>query len=230
MPFGLTNALAVFQHMMNDVFQEFLDQFVIIYIDDILIFSKNEEEHKEHVRLVLQKLREMGEYAKLEKCMFYQLQVEFLGYIISGNGISMDPHKVATILDWKIPKTIRDIQCFIGFSNFYRIFIRNFSNITAPLTELIKKDKLQWTHTVQEAFTTLKNAFFSAPILIHADLTQPFIIEADASDFALGCPILSQVGSDDKLHPVSYYSRKFSAPKINYEIYDKELLAIVAAF
>jgi hypothetical protein len=154
MPFGLTNALAVFQHMMNDVFQEFLDQFVIIYIDDILIFSKNEEEHKEHVRLVLQKLCEMGLYAKLEKCMFHQLQVEFLGYIISGNDISMDPCKVATILDWEIPKTIHDIQCFIGFSNFYRIFIKSFSNIIAPLTKLIKKDKLQWTHAAQEAFTT----------------------------------------------------------------------------
>jgi hypothetical protein len=130
MPFGLTNALAVFQHMMNDVFQEFLDQFVIIYIDDILIFSKNEEEHKEHVRLVLQKLCEMGLYAKLEKCMFHQLQVEFLGYIISGNDISMDPCKVATILDWKIPKRIFDIQCFIGFFYFDRIFIKSFSNIT----------------------------------------------------------------------------------------------------
>jgi len=123
MPFGLTNALAIFQHLMNDVFREFLDDFVVCYLNDILVFSKNEEEHINHVRLVLEKLRTAGLYAKLEKCVFHQHQVEFLGYIISGEGLSMDPKKIRTVTKWKKPATVRDIQCFLGFANFYRIFI-----------------------------------------------------------------------------------------------------------
>jgi hypothetical protein len=115
MPFGLTNAPAVFQHLMNDVFREFLDDFVVCYLDDILVFSQNEEEHIHHVWLVLEKLRTAGLYAKLEKCVFHQPQVEFLGYIISGEGLSMDPQKIRTVIEWKKPATIRDIQCFLGF-------------------------------------------------------------------------------------------------------------------
>lgn len=229
MPFGLTNAPAVFQHLMNDVFREFLDDFVVCYLDDILIFSKNEEEHINHVRLVLGKLRTAGLYAKLEKCIFHQPQVEFLGYIISGEGLSMDPQKIRTVIEWKKPATIRDVQCFLGFANFYRIFIRNYSKIAAPLTRLTCKDKLEWNAEADQAFETLKKALTMAPILTHPDFQKPFFLETDASDFALGA-VLSQPDKDGRLHPVAFHSRKFTAAEINYEIHDKELLAIVDLF
>ena len=143
MPFGLTNAPAVFQHMMNDIFREHLDDFVVIYLDDILIFSKNEEEHEKHVRLVLEKLRKRGLYAKLEKCLFHQTEMEFLGFIATTEGLKMDPKKVEAIVSWEVPKTVRDVQCFLGFANFYQIFIKNYSQVAAPLTWLTCKDKLE---------------------------------------------------------------------------------------
>lgn len=229
MPFGLTNAPAVFQHMMNDIFREYLDDFVVIYLDDILIFSKNEEEHKKHVRLVLEKLRERGLYAKLEKCLFHQTEMEFLGFIATTDGLKMDPKKVEAIVSWEVPKTVRDVQCFLGFANFYRIFIKNYSRIAAPLTRLTCKDKLEWGPQAEKAFQDLKTTFTMAPILVHPDFAKAFYLETDASDFALGA-VLSQMNVDGKLHPVAFYSRKFSAAEINYEIYDKELLAIVDSF
>ncbi len=229
MPFGLTNAPAIFQHLMNDIFREYLDDFVVCYLDDILIFSKNEEDHINHVRLVLEKLRTAGLYAKMEKCVFHQPQVEFLGYIISGKGLSMDPKKIQTVIDWKNPATVRDVQCFLGFANFYRIFIQNYSKIAAPLTRLTCKDKLEWNAEADQAFEALKKAFTTAPILTHPDFQKPFFLETDASDFALGA-VLSQPDKDGRLHPVAFHSRKFTAAEINYEIHDKELLAIVNSF
>lgn len=230
MPFGLTNAPTVFQHMANDVFREFLDQFVVVYLDDILIYSRTKEEHEMHVRKVLEKLREFGLYAKLEKCQFDRDKVEFLGYIISTDGISMDPAKIKTILEWEVPKNVRDVQCFLGFANFYRKFIKAFSQIALPLIRLTKKNRpFMWTERTQAAFEALKAVFTTAPILRHVDPTKPFFLEADASDFALGA-VLSQPADDGLLHPVAFHSRKFIASKINYKIHDKELLAIVDAF
>ena len=229
MPFGLTNAPAIFQHLMNNVFREFLDHFVVVYLNNILVFSKNEKDHENHVRLVLEKLRSAGLYAKLEKCVFHQLQVEFLGYIISGEGLSMDPKKIEAVIGWKRPSTVRDVQCFLGFANFYRIFIHNYSKIAAPLTRLTCKDKLEWSTDAEQAFKNLKRAFTTAPILTHPDYQKPFVLESDASDFALGA-VLSQSSEDGRLHPVAFHSRKFTAAEINYEIHNKELLAIVDSF
>ena len=141
MPFGLTNAPAVFQHMANDIFRDFLDIFLIIYLDDLLIYSKTQGEHDIHVRQVLERLRKYGLYAKLEKCSFDCKQVEFLGYTISSQGVFMDPAKVQTILEWKPPCSVRDVQCFLGFANFYRKFIHNYSSIVLPLTQLTKKNQ-----------------------------------------------------------------------------------------
>ena len=143
MPFGLTNAPAVFQHMMNDIFLEYLDDFVVIYLDDIMVFSKNEEEHEKHVRLILKKLRERGLYAKLEKCLFHQTEMDFLGFVATTEGLKMNPKKIEAIMSWKIPKTVRDVQCFFGFANFYRIFIKKYSQVAAPLTRLTCKEKLE---------------------------------------------------------------------------------------
>jgi hypothetical protein len=141
MPFGLTNAPTVFQHMMNDVFCEYLDDFVVYYINDILIFSKNMVNHEHHVPLILEKLREVRIYAKLEKCGFHQSEVEFLGYIISRDGICMDLHKVQTIMDWATPTSIRNVQYFSKFANFYQRFIAHYFMIVTPLTCLTRKDR-----------------------------------------------------------------------------------------
>jgi hypothetical protein len=156
--------------------------------------------------------------------------VEFLGYVIFAEGISMDPAKVKTVVERQTPRSLRDVQCFLGFANFYRKFIKDYSKLVLPLTQLTKKGKLfVWFEEPDMAFENLKKAFTSAPILAHVDPEKPFILEADASDFALGS-ILSQQGNDEKLHPVAFHSRKFDAAEINYEIHDKELLAIVDSF
>jgi hypothetical protein len=229
MPFGLTNAPAIFQHLMNDIFREFLDDFVVCYLDDILIFSKNLEEHERHVPLVLQKLQDVGLYAKLKKCVFHQPQVEFLGYIISNEGLMMDPKKIQAVTDWLTPKIVHDVQCFLGFANFYRVFIKNYSQVAAPLTWLTCKNKLEWGPEAQQAFQNLKATFLTTPILIHSDFSKPFYMETNASDFALGA-VLSQEGDGRRLHLVAFYSRKFSMAEINYKIHDKELLAILDSF
>ena len=152
MPFSFTDAPAIFQHLMNDIFREFLDDFVVCYLDDILVFSKDEKDHKNHVQLVLKKLCTAGLYAKLEKCVFYQPQIEFFDFIISGKGLSMDPKKIQIVTEWKKLATIRDIQCFLGFANFYWIFINNYSKITTPLTCLTCKDKLESSMEADQAF------------------------------------------------------------------------------
>ncbi len=141
MLFGLINAPIVFQHMMNDVFREYLDDFVVYYVNDILIFSKNMVDHEHHVHLVLEKLREVGLYAKLEKCGFHQFEVEFLGYIISRNGFCMDLHKVQTIMDWATLTFVRNVQCFLGFANFSQRFIIHYFMIVTLLTRLTWKDQ-----------------------------------------------------------------------------------------
>ena len=230
MPFGLTNAPATFQHFMNDIFQDLLDAFVIIYLDDILIFSNSSEEHIQHVHTVLQRLLQHNLYAKLEKCEFHTQKVEFLGYVISPSGVSMDPSKVKNIVEWPTPKSVHDIQVFLGFANFYRRFIPNYSQLTTPLTSLLKKDTpFIWSEKAQISFNKLKDMFSSAPILAHPNPAKQFIVEADASDFAIGA-ILSQYDASQMLHPIAYFSRKLHAPECNYEIYDKELLAIKEAF
>jgi hypothetical protein len=138
MPFGLINALAVFQHMMNDVFREYLDDFMVYYINDILMFLKNMANHEHHVCLVLENLWEVGFYAKLEKCGFHQYEV---GYIISRDGVHMDPHKVQTIMDWATLAYVQDVQCFFGFTNLYLWFIAHYSTIMTPFIHLTQKDQ-----------------------------------------------------------------------------------------
>ena len=229
MPFGLTNAPATFQYMMNDIFRDKLDEFVVVYLDDILIFSKNENEHAEHVRFVLKRLREFKLFAKLEKCEFHCDTTEFLGYVIKKDGIGMDPKKVESILSWPVPKNQRELQVPLGFVNFYRSFIPSFARITVPLTQLLRKDvKFIWSDRSNTSFHSLKESFKSDRIIRHADPSSPFILETDSSDFAIS-GILSQ-NFDGILHPVGFFSRKMVPAEINYEIHDKELLAIIASF
>ena len=162
MPFGLTNAPTVCQHMAIDIFRDLLEVCLIIYLDDLLVYSKTKEEHDYHVLLVLKRLREHGLYAKLEKCIFGCNQVEFLSYVISSEGISMDPSKVKTVVEWQTPRSLRDVQCFLGFANFYRKFIQDYSKLVLPLTQLTRKGQsFVWSEEADMAFESLKKAFTS---------------------------------------------------------------------
>ena len=229
MPFGLTNAPSAFQHLINDVLRQHLDTFVIAYLDDILVYSNNTADHERHVRLVLECLRRNNLYAKATKCAFFCDKTDFLGYIVGKDGLQMDPSKVQTILDWPVPSTVKATQSFLGFANFYRRFIRDYSKLVAPLTALTRKDTVfEWTSTCQSAFENLKIRFTSAPILQHFDPEAPTVLETDASDYAMGT-ILSQEDSKGVLHPIAFDSRKLLPAELNYEIHDKELLAIVWA-
>ena len=227
MPFGLCNAPGSFQHFANDIFKDFLDDFLVVYLDDLLIYSNTPQEHKRHVRLVLQRLREAGLYLKLEKSVFNAEEVPFLGFIISPEGTRMDPSKVDAITSWPEPKSSHDIQVFLGLANFYRRFVNGYSKIVAPLTDLLKKGvKFVWSEAQSKALSSLKEAFTTAPILRHFDRSKPAIVETDASDEAFG-GALSQVGEDGLLHPCAFVSKKFNDAQRNYEIYDKEMFAIV---
>jgi hypothetical protein len=230
MPFGLCNAPATFQAFVNDTLREYLDSFLVVYLDDILIYSSSPEEHTKHVTLVLEKLKKARLSLKLEKCEFDVTRVEFLGFIITPNGISMDPSKVEAIKNWPTPKSVHDIQVFTGLTNFYRRFIKDYSNKCVPLTNLLKKDvPFEWTPTVNSAFQDLISAITSDPILQHFNPDLPCTIECDASDFAIGA-VCSQRNANGDLRPIAFYSRKLLPAEINYQIYDKELLAIIAAF
>ena len=227
MGFGLTNAPATFQNMMNEIFKDLIDVFVIIYLDDILIFSDNKEDHVKHVQEVLKRLREHDLFCKPEKCEFFRKLVEYLGLIISKGRIAMDEGKVKAILEWPVPKNVKDIQAFLGFANFYRRFIEDFSGIVKPMTSLLRKDApWKWTQAEEESFKTLKDRFTNAPALVMPDMTKQFIVEADASDFATGA-VLSQKQDDGKIHPIAFMSKSLNDAERNYEIYDKELLAVI---
>jgi len=229
MPFGLKNAPATFQHFVNDVLGEYLDEFAFSYIDDILIYSRNLEEHRIHVKKVLKRLQENGLYAKLSKCEFETNKTTFLGHVISDKGITMDPEKVRAIMDWPTPTNVTEVQSFVGLCNYYRRFIPNFAKIAKPLHNLTRKDvEFNWNEDCKEAFHILKNKFIEEPILKHANPDKPFIVETDASDFAIGA-VLSQRNDKNELHPICYFSRSLTKSERNYPIYDKELLAVISA-
>src|SRR5882724_1376465 len=230
MPFGLTNSPAAFQRFMNDIFADMLDVCVIVYLDDILIYSDNIEQHREHVREVLRRLRHNGLFAGINKCTFHADSVEYLGYILSPTGLSMDPAKVQTIQDWPEPRKVKDIQSFLGFANFYRRFIHEYSDIVIPLTRLTRKD-LKWNFSAacRDAFNQLKTAFLSAPVLTHWIPDTPMTVETDASDYAIAA-ILSITLPDGEIHPVAFHSHTLTAPELNYDTHNKELLAIFEAF
>jgi len=236
MPFGLTNAPATFQSYIHQALGGLLDEFCIVYLDDILIFSPDRDTHTEHIRRVLARLRKAQLYCKPSKCSFYKDQVEFLGYIVNREGIAMDPERIRTIQDWPEPQTFRDVQVFLGFCNFYRKFIRGYSEIALPLTSLMKGMEagkkfgdFRLDSETRAAFQRLKEEFQHAPILRHFDPNKSIILETDASDFAMGA-VLSQEAEDHRKHPVAFWSAKFSGPTKNYSTPDHEMMAIVEAF
>ncbi|CCO30490.1 Retrotransposable element Tf2 155 kDa protein type 1 [Rhizoctonia solani AG-1 IB] len=230
MTFGLTNAPAAFQYFMNDLFQDLLDVYVIIYLDDILIFSKNEAEHEFHVHEVLHRLETAQLFCKGSKCEFHRTRVEYLGIIVSDQGFSLDKLKIQAVQEWPTPTTVKQVQSFLGFANFLRRFVANFSHMARPLHNLVKKEiPWKWTEKEQAAFEGLKQAITEAPVLAHANPDKPYFLETDASGAALGS-VLSQRQSDGRLHPIGFLSESFKGAEINYDTHDKELLAIIRSF
>ncbi len=231
MPYGLANAPSVFQSFINEIFRDILNCYVIAYIDDILIYSKTREQHILHVRNVLSRLLANHLYVKAEKCEFHVSSTTFLGYRISPKGVEMDTGKVDAVMEWPRPTTVKELQRFLGFANFYRRFIRNYSSIAAPLTSLLrgKPRKLSWTQPAQVAFKTLKTSFTTAPILKHPDPDLPFIVEIDASDLGIGAVLSQRHGNPGKIFPCAFFSRKLNTAERNYDVGNKELLSIKAA-
>ncbi len=206
-----------------------LDQFIYVYLDDILIFSHSLQGHVQHVRRVLQRLLENGLYIKVEKCVFHAQSVPFLGYIVSVEGMHMDPDKIQAVVDWPTPDSLKALQRFLGFANFYRHFIR-FSQLAAPLTALTStKTLFRWSTAAETAFTKLKGCFVSAPILIAPDPSRQFVVEVDASEVGVGAILSQRSSSDDKMHPCVYFAHRLSPAERNYYIGNRELLTVKLA-
>jgi hypothetical protein len=215
MPFGLTNAPSTFMRLMNHVLRAFIGKFVVVYFDDILIYSKNLTEHLDHLRNVLSVLRSEKLYANLKKCAFCMEKIVFLGYVVTAQGIEMDKEKVKAIRDWPTPKSVSEVRSFHGLASFYRRFMKDFSTIAAPLNEVvIKSVGFKWVEEQELA---------SAPVLALLDFTKAFEIECDASGMGRGAVLMQD------WRPIAYFSEKLSGATLNYPTYDKELYALVRA-
>lgn len=229
LPFGLTNAPGTFMHLMHQTFRSFLDSFVLVFLDDILIFSKTLEEHERHVAQVLEVLRKEKLYAKESKCELFKTEVEFLGHHVGRDGVRMMEDKVQAITEWPTPAKVVDVRAFLGTAGYYRKFIKNFSALAAPLTQLTKDDvKFAWGAEQQRAFDALKEAIRTGPVLALPDPTLPYVVHTDASGFAVGA-VLSQKQSDGALRPLAFLSKKMLDAETRYPTHEKELLAIIHA-
>ncbi|XP_062854790.1 obscurin [Trichomycterus rosablanca] len=231
MPFGLMNAPAVFQRLIHEVLRETLGLYAFVYLDDILIFSKTVKEHVGHVRRVLQLLLENHLFVKLEKSQFHIPEVHFLGFVVSQGKLAMDPAKLKAVAEWPRPTSLRLVQRFLGFTNFYRRFVRGFGSVAAPLTALTRKvpGPFRWTDEAQKAFDELKRRLISAPILHLPDPQLPFLVEVDASEVGVGAILSQRSGVDRKLHPCAYFSHRLTPTERNYGVGDRELLAVKMA-
>ncbi|GJP86136.1 hypothetical protein CLOP_g16200 [Closterium sp. NIES-67] len=229
MPFGLTNAPSTFQLTMNGVFCDLLDKCVIIYLDDILIYSKTWEQHLKDLEAVFQRLQQYRLITKGSKCEFLKQELEFLGHVISTEGIRIYPKKLWAIQEWKPPTNLQQLQSFLGFVNYVRQFIPNLAGLTGPLTDLLQKGNFyEWGEKQQAAFDALKNLLMAPPVLRITDPERPFEVITDTSDIAIGAVLMQDFGNG--LQPIAYESRKMQYAERNYPVHDKEMLAIVRAF
>src|SRR6266436_3652885 len=230
MPFGLSNVPAAFQRFINEVLRDLMDICMVGYLDDILIYSDSLEDHRDHICEVLLCLCMVGLYANLKKCKFHMDTVEYLRFILSPKGLQMDPNKVSMIQDWPEPWKVRDVQAFLGFTNFYQRFIHDYSETTLPLNHLCKKSTT-WHFGMEEAkaFQNLKKAFRSTLVLAHWAPDLPMMVETDVSDCAI-VGILSVTTEDGEIWLVAFYSHTLQSAKRNYDTHDKELLVIYEAF
>ncbi|MBW0461690.1 hypothetical protein O181_001405 [Austropuccinia psidii MF-1] len=228
MPFGLTNAPASFQNLFNDIFYDIVDVYVVVYFDDIMVFSKSEADHVTHVSTVLSRLRANNLFAKASKCLFHFSSVDHLGYVVSSEGLKIDQAKVQQICSWPPPRNLKALQSYLGSANFYHHFIKNYSKKISSLTSFLKKDShFPLNGESFRQFHQLKKAYTTAPILSHFNPSLPTIVETDASDYSLGA-VLSQI-TDLGKHPIAFDSCKLIPVELNYDIHNKELLGIVWA-
>ena len=223
MPFGLSNAPSTFMRLMNQVLHPFLNKFIVVYFDDILVYSTNNDEHLLHLRKLFQVLTEAELYINTKKSMFMKKEIAFLGFIIKQGSISMEPKKIEAIHTWPTPASIKEIQAFLGLASFYRKFIRNFSSLAAPLTDCLKKGNFKWTPLQQESFEDIKKKLTSSPILRLPDFSSPFEVAVDACCTGIGA-VLVQQG-----HPIEYFSEKLSTSRQTWSTYEQELYALVRA-
>ena len=224
MPFRLTNAPAAFMDLMNRVFSPYLDKFVIVFIDDIIVYSGSSEEQAEHLWTVLQILRESQLYAKFSKCQFWLDKVAFLGHVILAEGISMDPQKIEAVVNWKPPTNVSEVRSFLGLAGYYKKFVEGFSKIATPLTNLLKKDqKFEWSDTCQHSFEELRQRLTTPPVLALPSGKDDYVVYSDASRQKLGC-VLMQDG-----RVIAYASHQLKKHEQNYPTHDLELAVVVFA-
>jgi len=228
MPFGLANPPATFQSYIDNCLRPYIDDFAVCYLNDILIYSTSEKEHKDHAQKVLERLRHFGLYCKAEKCQFGASKICFLGFIISSDGVGMELGRISTIENWPTPKSTRDIQVLLPFTDFYRRFIRQSAKITTPISDLLKNSpgKWEWTRVAELAFRKLKKAFTEAPIPQYFDPANRIILRMDGSGFAIA-GIINLYDGFGILRPVNFYSRRCSPAEQKYDTYDRELSAIL---
>ena len=229
MPFGVTNAPSQFMHLVQDILREYLDEFVIVFIDDILIFSRTTEEHAKHLRLVLQKLLDHKVYAKASKCIIHVSELEFLGQWVTTKGVAPVKGKLQAVREWPTPTNLKDIRSFLGFANYYRRFVPGYANIASPLTTLTKKDvRWHWGPPQRRAFEDLKSALCTAPLLIYPDPKLPYTVVSDASGEAAGGVLMQDQG--DGLRPIAFMSKAFKPTERRYSAYERELAAVAYCF
>ena len=228
MPFGLTNAPATFRRLMNKVFAGNLDKFIAVYLDDILIFSHNLDEHWEHLQWALDQLRKAKLYGRLHKCEFLKDQVEYLGFEVGPRGVQASPGKVKAIIEWPRPKSVHNVQSFLGLASYYRRFVRGFSEMARPLTHMTRAGvEWEWSEAQHQAFNRLKLALMTAPVLKLPDFERQFVVTTDASDAAVGASLEQDFGNG--LQPVAFANRKLNDAEMRYSAYEQELLGIVWA-
>ena len=233
MPFGLCNAPATFQRMMNTILRDGLDRFVLVFLDDILIYSRTKEEHEKHIRAVLDRLRSEKFFGRIKKCDFYQSEVEYLGFDVGAYGVKPSLSKVKAVAEWPTPTSVKDVRSFLGLASFYRKFISHFSEIAAPLTDLTKKGRAEiwspevWTEKEESAFRQLKAAMVTAPVLQLPDFDREFTVTTDASEVSVGAILQQDFGQG--LQPICYDSRKLNPAECRYSAYERELLGIIWA-
>ncbi|CAI5463572.1 unnamed protein product [Closterium sp. Yama58-4] len=229
MPFGLCNAPATFQAEMNHILRPLLDECVVVYLDDILIYSKNWKEHVEHLRKVFEILRKNKFYVKLSKSDFALKKVQFLGHMVSAEAVDEDPRKIEAVKKWIVLENVKELQQFLGFANYYNRFMPQYAKIAAPLTDLLKRDTpFKWDTPHQQAMEQLQTALTTAPVLILPDPDKDYVVDAESSDQAVGAVLMQDHGNG--LQPIAYLSKKLYGAELNYPIHDKEALAIVIAF
>jgi len=226
--FGLTNSPVTFQAMMNDLLKDLVvEEKVVVFIDDVMVATEMEEGHDEIVEEVLKRLEKNDLFVKLEKCVWKIREVGFLGVIIGKDGVKMEKEKVQRVIEWPVPRSIKDVRKFLGLANYYRRFVKDFAKIAKPLHETMRKGKKwEWGEKQKKAFEELKRRFMTEPVLVTPDLDKEMRVEADASDFVTR-GVLSMKCEDERWRPVAYISKSLNKAERNYEIHDKEMLAII---